>query len=195
MKKYAGKDKSEIPLNIFFTRQAYNWEINEITPHLRPMCYCKEILNPCDPVIKCRSCGTYLHKICLKENSEKPCPICFMNIGGVPEATNETRDELVKRPHPEFFSKELQTTVLYYIFQKAIKIENEEKQSLLIIEKKTTSTTNKKAYPTLSPEKATALEKLVERLREHNKINFDRGNDTESKFRSKAKERFMFALV
>jgi len=71
-----------VPPNIFLMRQFYDPYTHELTPELKGVCYCNNILNPALITTKCKSCGVYLHYECVEKNKDQPCPVCNGKVAG-----------------------------------------------------------------------------------------------------------------
>ena len=173
MQKYAitSEQKATPPKNVFLKRQTFNTKTNEVRPILKSICYCPKILNPSEVVVKCKGCGTHLHSQCVARHKNKGCPVCAQKVEGEAMKRQKSEGDVMKQP---------------------VKIRKLEDEKIKVQEKQKSAETT---YPTISKDRAIALDALIRRLQAQGQLNFDRGNDNVSKFRSKAKEKFTYALV
>jgi uncharacterized Zn finger protein (UPF0148 family) len=171
MQRYATTPErnNKVPSHTFLRRQTFNTKTNEIEPVLHPVCYCNKVLNPSEVVVKCKGCGTHLHSQCVAIRKGQKCPVCSQKVEGEAIKRQKPENDIVKQP------------------VKARKVEDEKVHE----EQKNTET----IYPTISRDRAIALDSLIRRLEHEGQLNFDRGNDSVSNFRAKAKEKFTYALV
>jgi len=165
------EQKATAPKSVFLKRQSFNTKTNEVRPILKSICHCHKILNPSEVVVKCKGCGTHLHSQCVAMHKGKGCPVCSQKVEGEAMKRQKSEGDTMKQP---------------------VKIKKLEDEKMKVQEKQKGPET---IYPTISKDRAIALEALIKRLQTQGQLNFDRGNDNISKFRSKAKEKFTYALV
>ena len=71
-------DENLDDFEVFFFRQRFNDVDSSYIPELKPICVCRQIINPDEDNALCPNplCGEYMHLNCLRHNADRKCYEC-----------------------------------------------------------------------------------------------------------------------